>query len=89
MDAETVNKAVEITSEKINQRLLKNVPKTAAGFEADFMSLKKDLPTFYQYVKNIPIDTVVTLFKKAEISAELFSAILKVLNDFGIGDEEG
>jgi hypothetical protein len=68
---------------------LKNIPKTAAGFEADFMSLKKDLPTFYQYVKNIPIDTVVSLFKKVEISAELFSAILKVLNDFGIGEEEG
>jgi hypothetical protein len=42
----------------VSQKLLKSVPKTAAGFEADFNSLKKDLPTFYAYVKNIPIDTI-------------------------------
>ena len=53
LDQEVINKAVEITSEKINKKLMNNVPKTAAGFEADFNSLKKDLPAFYQYLKVI------------------------------------
>lgn len=65
------------------------MPKTAAGFESDFNSLKKDMPTFYGYVKNIPVDTISQLFKSVEISAELFAAILKVVNDFGIADTEG
>ena len=69
--------------------MLKSVPKTAAGFESDFNSLKKDLPTFYQYVKNIPVETVSSLFKSVEISAELFAATLKVVNDFGIAESEG
>jgi Potential Monad-binding region of RPAP3 len=51
---------------------------TAAGFEADYLSLKKDLPTFYSYVRNIPLETIPKLFKTVEISAELFAAILKV-----------
>ena len=84
LDSETINKAVEITSEKVNKRLLNQAPKTAGGFEADYNSLKKDLPTFYQYVRNIPLETFHTLFKNTEISAELFAAILKVLNDFGL-----
>jgi len=89
LDAETVNKAVEITSEQINKKLLASIPKTAAGFEADFMSLKKDMPTFYSYLRNIHTETVQSLFKTAEISSELFSAILKVTNDYGItGDDE-
>jgi len=68
----------------VSQKLLKSVPKTAAGFESDFNSLKKDFPTFYQYVRNIPVDTVSQLFKTVEISAELFAAVLKAVNDFGI-----
>ena len=32
---------------------MSNIPKTAARFEADYNSLKKDLPNFYQYVKVI------------------------------------
>lgn len=63
LDQETIQKAVEITNGQINKKLLKSVPKTAAGFEADYNSLKKDLPTFYAYVKvrkfsliNIPLE---------------------------------
>ena len=89
MDTETVNKAVEITSEKINKRLLNNIPKTAAGFEADFSSLKKDMITFYSYLRHIPVENISQLFLKVEMSSELFSAILKVLAEQGvIGDEE-
>lgn len=84
-----INKAVEITQEKVNKQLLKSVPKTAAGFEADFNSLKKDQPTFYAYIKNIPADTVSSLFKSTEISSELFAAILKVVADFGLSSDEG
>jgi hypothetical protein len=84
-----INKAVEITQEKVNKQLLKSVPKTAAGFEADFNSLKKDQPTFYAYIKNIPADTVSSLFKSTEISAELFAAILKAVADFGLSSDEG
>ena len=89
LDAEVINKAVEITQEKVNKQLLKSVPKTAAGFEADFNSLKKDQPTFYAYLKNIPADTVSTLFKSTEISSELFAAILKAVADFGLSSDEG
>ena len=89
LDAEVISKAVEITSEKINKKLLNNVPKTAAGFESDFNSLKKDTTTFYSYLRNIPTATVTQLFKTTEISSELFSAILKVLCETGIkGDAE-
>ncbi len=89
LDAEVINKAVEITQEKVNKQLLKSVPKTAAGFESDFNSLKKDMPTFYAYIKNIPTDTVVDLFKTVEISAELFATILKVVVDYGLSSDEG
>lgn len=89
IDAETLNKAVEISSEKINKKLLNKVPVTAAGFESDFMSLKKDLPTFYGYVKNVPIETIPKLFKTVEISAELLAAILKVLVEHGLSDADG
>jgi len=30
---------------------MKSVPKTAAGFETDYNSLKKDPTAFYQYLK--------------------------------------
>jgi hypothetical protein len=88
LDAETISKAVEITSEKINKKLLNQAPKTAAGFEHDFNSLKKDMNTFYNYLRNIPTDDIPKLFKTTEISAELFSAILKVLVDFGISSDD-
>lgn len=88
LDPETINKAVEITSEKINKHLLKSVPRTAAGFESDFNSLKKDMPTFYTYVKNIPVETVQALFKNIEISAELFAAILRALSQFSLQSDE-
>lgn len=65
------------------------MPKTAAGFESDFNSLKKDLPTFYSYVHNIPTETVSQLFKNQEISAELFAAILKAVNEHGLSEGEG
>jgi hypothetical protein len=68
---------------------LTNVPKTAAGFESDFNSLKKDLVTFYSYVRNIPTTVIPQLFKSVEISAELFAAILKVINDTGLSDSDG
>jgi hypothetical protein len=80
---------VEITAEKLNQKLLNKVPRTAAGFEQDYNSLKKDMPTFYAYLKNIPADTISQLFKTVEVPAELFAAILKTLADFGLQDEEG
>lgn len=80
LDAEIINKAVEITSEKINKKLLNNVPKTAAGFESDFNSLKKDHVTFYAYMRNIPVELMPQLFKNHDMSAEIFSAILTVLN---------
>lgn len=89
LDADTINKAVEITSEQVSKKLAKSIPKTAAGFETDYNSLKKDLTAFYGYLRNIPNETILTLFKTVEISSELFAAILKVLNEQGIkGDDD-
>ena len=46
---------------------MKTIPKTASGFEKDFNQLKKDNSHIYQYLMNIPLKTVETLFKNTEV----------------------
>ena len=63
------------------------MPKTAAGFEHDYNSLKKDLSAFYLYLRNIPPSTFSQLFKSVEIPAEIFSAMLGVLSEKGVDED--
>lgn len=51
LNQEVIDKAAGIASQQTNSTIVKSVPKTAAGFESDYNSLKKDLPSFYQYIK--------------------------------------
>lgn len=76
LDAETVGKASEMASSEAASQALKNIPKTAAGLEKDFHQLKKDSSHVYQYLRNIPLKTIESLFKRSEVQAELLSGIL-------------
>ena len=60
---------------------MQQVPKTAAGFEKDFNSLKKDPKALLQYLKQIPLASVESYFKRTEIQYELLSGILEVLTE--------
>lgn len=51
LNKEVVEKATEKAAEEIGNKILKNIPKTATGFETVYNSLKKDTETFYNYLK--------------------------------------
>ncbi|CDW85227.1 rna polymerase ii-associated protein 3 isoform 2 [Stylonychia lemnae] len=87
LNQEVIDKAADIATQQTNKNLIKAVPKTAAGFETDYNSLKKEPQTFYQYVKNIPFTTIENFFKNCEISAELFAAIVRVLSEYGLSED--
>lgn len=50
--------------------------------------MKKDALSLYKYIRQIPIDTFESLFKKSEIEVEIFAGILNVLNECGLSDKE-
>jgi len=42
----------------------------------------------FSYIKNIPLPTLESYFKKTEVTAELFSGILKTINEKGLTSDE-
>lgn len=56
--------------------------------EKDFHQLKKDSEHVYQYLKNIPLKTIETLFKRSEVQAELLSGILEAFSNHSQSDDE-
>jgi hypothetical protein len=58
---------------------MSSIPKTAAGFEKDFNALKKDPQALLKYLKQIPLASVESYFKRTEIQYELLSGVLEVL----------
>merc|ERR1711988_1964232 len=62
------------------------IPKTAAGLEKDFNQLKRDSSLVYQYVKKIPLNTIVSLYKKTEVSTEVLGGLLNTLSTHGLAD---
>ena len=74
--------------EEQKQRLMTQVPKTAAGFNMDFKALKKNVDTQITYLKRIPLATYHAYFVKAEIETGIFSEILKTLAEKVDGEEE-
>ena len=70
--------------------MIKNVPKTATGFENDVNSLKGDPSNLYQYLlvslvhfiyQNLPLSTVESIFKITEVRYEQLMLIVKVLKE--------
>ena len=53
--------------EEEKNALLKQVPKTASGFEKAFKALKKNIKDQYALLKNIPTKTLESYFKKTEV----------------------
>jgi len=64
---------------------LAQVPKTAAGFVKDFTALQrgKDQKNMLTYLQHIPTKTIETYFKRTEVEAEVFSAIMETIK-FGV-----
>ena len=67
LNKETVDKAASMATDQATQDALKNIPKTAHGLEKDFNQLKRDSSLVYQYIKKIPMNTIVTIYKKSEV----------------------
>ena len=65
--------------EEQKQRLMSQVPKTAAGFNRDFKALKKDLDQQLLYLKRIPLKTMQGYFTKTELETATFSEILRTM----------
>jgi hypothetical protein len=63
------------------KQVLDQVPKTAAGFVKDFTSLQrsKDQKNMLSYLQHIPTATIETYFKRTEVEAEVFSAIMETV----------
>jgi hypothetical protein len=49
--------------------------------------MKKDSAMFYEYLKNMPLTVLETMYKKSEVLAELFSGILKSLKEHGLKED--
>jgi len=67
IDDKTLQAAKLKAAEIDRQQAMQQVPKTAAGFEKDFNSLKKDPKALLQYLKQIPLASVESYFKRTEI----------------------
>lgn len=88
LDKETVDKAATMATDKATQEALNNIPKTAAGLEKDFNQLKRDLSLVYQYVKKIPLNSIVSLYKKTEVSTEVLAGLLNAFSTHGLADAD-
>merc|ERR1712166_1160436 len=78
IDQEVLQAAKERAVDVAKQQALAQVPKTAAGFEKDFNSLKKDASALQKYLQQIPCPTVESWFKRTEVNYELLTGILEV-----------
>ena len=65
--------------EEQKQRLMSQVPQTAAGFNRDFKALKKNTAEQMAYLKRIPLATVQGYFVKTELDTQTFSEVLGCL----------
>ncbi len=87
-DQNTLSEAQDRAMEEQKQRLMSQVPKTAAGFNRDFKALKKDLTGQLAYLKRIPLKTLSGYFTKTELETASFSEILRTLAEKVEGAED-
>jgi hypothetical protein len=66
LDEESVAKAAAKASAEAQKQTINSIPKTAAGFEKDIRELKNS-ENIYQYLLQIPNDTLATLFKRSQV----------------------
>jgi len=59
------------------QTLTRGVPKSVTALEADLKSLKSDKASTLQYIKNIPLASIESIFKRSEVPAEVLAVILE------------
>lgn len=65
--------------EEETQRVLSQVPKTAAGFTRDFKALKKNTEQQMAFLKKIPAATLQGYYKSTELEAATFGEVLHTL----------
>ena len=51
LEKELIEQAKEKALKELGEKILKNIPKTATGFEKDYNSLKRDPESFFKYLK--------------------------------------
>jgi len=78
IDKETLSAAQDRAVEFGKKQALNQIPKTAAGFEKDFNSFKKDQAALQKYLQQIPCPTLESWFKRTEVNYELLTGILQV-----------
>jgi len=86
LDKEIVDKAASMASDQATENSLKNIPKSAASLEKDFNQLKRDSGLVYQYIKQIPLKNILSIYKKTEVSTEVVSGLLNTLSVYGAAD---
>jgi hypothetical protein len=57
--------------------LSQGVPKSVTQLEADLKALKSDQKSLLQYIKNIPLTAVESIFKKSDLPPEALAVILE------------
>ena len=65
--------------EEETQRVMSQVPKTAAGFNRDFKALKKNTEQQMAFLRKIPAATLQGYFKSTELEAATFGEVLHTL----------
>mmetsp|Transcript_8207 Transcript_8207/g.11366 ORF Transcript_8207/g.11366 Transcript_8207/m.11366 type:complete len:109 (-) Transcript_8207:178-504(-) len=74
--------------EEQKQRLMSQVPATAAGFNRDLKAMKKNTTEQLAYIKRIPIATIKGYFTKTELDTQTFSEVLQCMAEKLSGAEE-
>jgi hypothetical protein len=88
LDKDVIEGAAKQATSTASSEAMSRIPKTAAGFEKDFNQLKKDMSHIYQYLKNIPYTTIVSIFKSSEVQSETFSIALNSMTQNGLDRPE-
>lgn len=84
IDQEAVDKAAERAAQDAVSMTIGSIPKTTAGFETDLRQLKNNTANIYQYLKNIPLQTLATIFKASEVQAEILAPALQSFAAHGL-----
>lgn len=79
VDKETLEAAKAKAVEIEKKEALSQIPKTAAGFEKDFRSLKKDQSALQEYLKKMPCSSVEQWYKSQEVTYEVLSELLRAV----------
>ena len=74
--------------EEETERLMAQLPKTAAGFNRDFKALKKNVQQQITYLRKIPLQSIKSFFVKTEVETATFAEIMRTLAESVNGAED-